>query len=152
MHGMCACQMVRRRQEVPGRFHLSVVTYQSFLESADPLRRWPRVLSSLAMQTLLTWPFGVRPSLWKEHRGSGGACPAFGGPALERECESSEGLSASFLSPVCWHRMSGCHSCCCASPPSCALQQPRGGAGGQPCTESRERRAYPHFPGEDTEA
>lgn len=41
-------------------------------------------------------------------RGAGGACDVFGGPDLEKECESREGPSASFLSPVCRRRMPGC--------------------------------------------
>lgn len=56
---ICACHMAWCPQEVPGSFHRRArVTYQSFLETVGAFRRWQRVLSSLAMRTLLTWPLG----------------------------------------------------------------------------------------------
>lgn len=57
----------------------------------DAFRRWQRVLGNLAMHTLLTWPFGVRLSPLEGVQGPRGACLVFGGPDLEKGCESSKG-------------------------------------------------------------
>lgn len=70
--------------------------------------------------------------LWKEHRHAGCVCSGFGGPDLEKECESREGLSASFLSLARRRRMPGCSSCCWGSQLRPPQPAPAALAGAQP--------------------
>lgn len=117
-----------------GRFHLSArITPQTFLETVGPFRRWQRAPTFLASQTPLTWPFGVTLTSLEGAQGfRGRARSGFGGPDLEKECESREGPSASFLSP-------GCQAATAAAGPRSPVppQLPwrGGGARGQPCAE-----------------